>query len=118
MSKQAIFRKQRGVSVTFSSFSDKEVKEKAAERYCLELALFKEDYEKMKKIKKPDAIEAECIRIREQYLVKKALNELNLSVSLREAVEKQYAVKNYAILDEVYMEVKMMLFQNLELQIN
>ncbi len=100
-------------SSTASVVSLVDIKQKAAERFCLELALFKEDYDATKALKSSQDIELACMAIYQKYLVKNAPQELNLSSELMKKLKIQFENRDFTILDQVYDEVKVMLYQNL-----
>eukprot|EP00835_Amoeboradix_gromovi_P003773 NODE_262_length_12566_cov_0.133392.p3 type:complete len:401 gc:universal NODE_262_length_12566_cov_0.133392:5739-4537(-) len=91
------------------------LKRKAAERFCLELVLFKEDYDKMKLLQQRDQIETACEDIFKKYIKKNADMEINISYTLSKKVQVAFNEKNYAILDQVMKEVKLVLYGNLGL---
>ncbi len=107
---------QRKLSISSIS-SIENIKLKAAERFCLELALFKEDYDAMKLLKVERQIEQASLEIYSKYLIKDAPQELNLHGGLKKKIAIEIEKKNYLILDTVYKEVRLLLYSNLQIEL-
>ena len=105
-------RRVRSLSIT-PMLTNTELKKRAEALYCLELALYKEDYENLKNLTNRSKIEEASIIMYKKYFTKNAPLELNLPENLLRDVHTAFTNKEYNILDIVYLEVRIMLHQNL-----
>eukprot|EP00835_Amoeboradix_gromovi_P000605 NODE_22_length_38364_cov_0.248661.p8 type:complete len:413 gc:universal NODE_22_length_38364_cov_0.248661:864-2102(+) len=90
-----------------------ELKKKAAERFCVELVLFKEDYNKMKLLKDEEKVNDACCKMYKSYLTVNSPLEININYDLLVMVRKGHQEKNYEIMDTVMAEVNYILYSNL-----
>eukprot|EP00835_Amoeboradix_gromovi_P000606 NODE_22_length_38364_cov_0.248661.p9 type:complete len:413 gc:universal NODE_22_length_38364_cov_0.248661:2277-3515(+) len=90
-----------------------ELKKRAAQRFCVELVLFKEDYNNMKLLKDKDQIELACTKIYETYIMANSPLEINITYDLIVKVRKAHHDKSYEIFDKVIREVDYILYANL-----
>ena len=94
-----------------------DIRKKAAESFCLELVNFKEDYDKMKANKDPQAqIEAATL-IYKKYFAKNAAQEIAVSFSVAHQLRIGMTAsdKNILVLDGAYEEIMTSLARNLGL---
>ena len=106
---------KRTVSIA-KEFRDSDVRERAAERFCSELAYFKEDYEGLQLLTENLDIENARANMFDKYFQRNAPQELNITDDLKRRVILVFEInEDFAILTEVYREVKTMLYQNIAL---
>eukprot|EP00835_Amoeboradix_gromovi_P003443 NODE_227_length_13866_cov_0.400305.p4 type:complete len:401 gc:universal NODE_227_length_13866_cov_0.400305:4669-3467(-) len=86
-----------------------ELKKKAAQRFCIELVLFKQDYHSMKRLYIDTEIELSFDLLYKLYIAPNSPLEINVSAYLSEAVKQVYNTKDYSILEVVMEEVNDML---------
>ena len=106
---------KRSVSINSLEISNLELRKKAAERFCLELAFFMEDYESFKVLHDKTDIEIAFMNLISKYFERNAPQELSISENLKKQVMLQYRSKDYEILDKVHQEVRTTLYQNITL---
>eukprot|EP00834_Sanchytrium_tribonematis_P001326 NODE_31_length_37178_cov_0.413576.p25 type:complete len:175 gc:universal NODE_31_length_37178_cov_0.413576:33641-34165(+) len=92
-----------------------ELRKRASERYCLELVLFKEDYERLKQITNDkDAVQRLIFEIWKKYFCKNCPNEINIPARLADKLRRSILKdeQDLTIMDEIYKEVIRMLSEN------
>ena len=93
-----------------------DLRKRATERYCLELVLFKEDFERLSVIPvvQKELIQTLTFEIWRNYFSKNSANEINIPARLSDKFRRSILNDEYdrSILDEIYKEVMRMLLEN------
>ena len=91
-----------------------ELRKRAQERYCLELVLFKEDYEELVLLEDQESIKLVMFTMYKKYFSKSSSNEINIQAKLSDRFKDTILTEKYdkQVLKDIYMEVIKMLIEN------
>eukprot|EP00835_Amoeboradix_gromovi_P006404 NODE_745_length_4601_cov_0.319636.p3 type:complete len:165 gc:universal NODE_745_length_4601_cov_0.319636:1131-637(-) len=96
--------------------SKESLRRRAQERYCLELVLFKEDFEVLVAVpsNEKEQIQNLTVNIWRTYFSKNSSNEINIPARLSDKFRKSILNGEYdrTILEDIYKEVMRMLAEN------
>lgn len=102
----------RSILSRSSSIKDN-MKQMAIERYCVELVLFREDYEDMQYLKTNEEQVKKGDEIYNKFLRPNAPYEVNISHISRKKATTAFTSKDYQIYEKIDKEVKRLLYDNL-----
>ena len=109
-------KEEKPTALIIQTTSKDELRKKASERFCLELVLFKEDFEKLILVpaSEKDNIQRLTFNIWRNYFSKNSPNEINIPAKLSDKFRRAILNDDYdkTILEEIYNEVLKMLADN------
>eukprot|EP00834_Sanchytrium_tribonematis_P003308 NODE_123_length_17687_cov_0.732261.p14 type:complete len:119 gc:universal NODE_123_length_17687_cov_0.732261:10547-10903(+) len=110
-------KRKPSLTSLYQKYTNQELRKRAQERYCLELVLFKEDFEQLKQKKRHSDIDSVFDTLYRKYLLRGSPYELNLPGDIKVSLQNQFELKHYNIsqLELVYDQVRTMITENLEL---
>eukprot|EP00834_Sanchytrium_tribonematis_P008343 NODE_949_length_2936_cov_0.479732.p1 type:complete len:406 gc:universal NODE_949_length_2936_cov_0.479732:1587-2804(+) len=104
-------------AMTMESIEINDLRKKAAERFCLELVMFREDYELLHQMKDVDLLIKHADEMYLAYIELGSPFEININGVLRRQAQIAYkSTKDYKVYDAINKEVKSMLYANLGVQ--